>query len=138
MQQTEVYKLNLIETTDPFSPAPLNENTEKLETALSTETSALDARVTALEAKYFVFGTYTGNGASSQFVELGFKPRAVIAHNYYIQYYSAFALDTQPAMGTITKVLEIAENGFYARNDSSAQSRDMNENGRHYNFIAFA
>ena len=35
MQQTETYKLNLIETSDTFSPAPLNENAQKLESALT-------------------------------------------------------------------------------------------------------
>lgn len=47
MQQTGTYKLNLIETSDTFSPNPLNENTEKLEKALSeglaSETSARTA-----------------------------------------------------------------------------------------------
>ena len=35
MQQTETYKLNLIETSDPFSPQALNENTQKLEEVVS-------------------------------------------------------------------------------------------------------
>lgn len=47
MQQTTKYKLNLIETSDPFSPAPLNENAQKLEGALSAETAARTAADTA-------------------------------------------------------------------------------------------
>ena len=35
MKQTNQYKLNLIESGDQFSPAPLNENAERLETALA-------------------------------------------------------------------------------------------------------
>ena len=64
MQQTKTYKLNLIETSDTFSPDPLNENTEKLEAEVSAEAAArqssdaaLEARVTVLEARRFVAGT---------------------------------------------------------------------------------
>lgn len=47
MQQTSKYKLNLIETSDRFSPDPLNENAEKLETQLAAETQARTAADTA-------------------------------------------------------------------------------------------
>ena len=41
MQQTTTYKLNLIETDDVFSPEPLNQNTQKVEAALSDAAAAL-------------------------------------------------------------------------------------------------
>jgi len=44
MQQTKTYKLNLIETSDTFSPDPLNENTEKLEAEVSAEAAARSVR----------------------------------------------------------------------------------------------
>ena len=47
MQQTNQYKLNLIEKTDTFSPDPLNENTEKVEAQLAAETLARTAADTA-------------------------------------------------------------------------------------------
>ena len=93
MQQTETYQLNLIETSDTFSPAPLNENTQKLESqlravgaALDTKAAAddhadLDARVTALEAHKVVAGTYTGNGTTAT-IHLGFTPIFVIAEPF--------------------------------------------------------
>ena len=89
MQQTDKYKLNLIETSDTFSPAPLNENAQKLEAALETARAeaaagdaaeaaaraALDQRVTALEVHKCVVGYHGGTG----FVDLGFTPSAVFA-----------------------------------------------------------
>ncbi|MBD5083583.1 MAG: hypothetical protein HDT33_00555 [Clostridiales bacterium] len=84
MQQTKTYKLNLIEKTDTFSPDPLNENAQKLDTALGTKFAALDAgsdaldtRITALEAHKIVVGSYTGNG-HQQTIQLGFCPKVVI------------------------------------------------------------
>lgn len=85
MQQTQTYKLNLIETSDTFSPAPLNENAQKVEAQFSAEaaaraaeTAALDQRVTVLEAKKIVAGTYTGDGViTGQTINLGFTPRVV-------------------------------------------------------------
>ena len=47
MQQTNQYKLNLIEKTDTFSPDPLNENAEKVEAQLAAETLARTAADTA-------------------------------------------------------------------------------------------
>ena len=58
MKQTEQYQLNLVETTDTFSPQPINENTEAIETLLKNQSLAIDscARMAA--------GSYTGTGAS--------------------------------------------------------------------------
>ena len=50
MQQTTTYKLNLIETSDAFSPEPLNQNTRKVETALADGAAAL-AEETAARQK---------------------------------------------------------------------------------------
>ena len=41
MQQTQNYKLNKPETTDPFTPAPLNENADKLESELTRVDAAV-------------------------------------------------------------------------------------------------
>ena len=43
MKQTNQYKLNLIESGDQFSPAPLNENAQKVEAALKAQNDALGA-----------------------------------------------------------------------------------------------
>ena len=74
MQQTETYKLNLIETSDPFSPQALNENTQKLEAVVEK----MDTRVTVLEGHKAVFGSYNSKLSYDLTYELGFRPKAVI------------------------------------------------------------
>ena len=71
MQQTNKYKLNLIEKDDTFSPDPLNDNMEKVERALEAEAAALDQRLQAIEAHKIVFGS-AGNGSTT--ANLGFTP----------------------------------------------------------------
>ena len=87
MQQTEKYQFNLIETSDTFSPDPLNENAEKTEAALaetdtrlSAASTALDQRVTVLEGHKarMAVGTYIGNGAAARTFPVGFTPKFVI------------------------------------------------------------
>lgn len=85
MQQTENLKLNLIETGDPISPVPLNENMDKIEAALRTktgaaETAVLTQRVVELEKLHFACGAYTGDGANNRLISLGFAPDIVIVN----------------------------------------------------------
>lgn len=97
MQQTNTYQLNLIEGTDIFSPAPLNENMDKLEAALTAETAArqsaqaglnsqtaqLAQRVAALEGHKIAVGHYIGNAVTqgdAQTISLGFQPQLVLIH----------------------------------------------------------
>ena len=60
------------------------ETVSALQTAVAskaeqTALAALAARVTALEARpYIVTGTYTGDGTASQFIFLGFTPKALL------------------------------------------------------------
>lgn len=87
MQQTKTHKFNLIESSDAFLPAALNENMEKLETALSnTQTqlaqqitsteNKLNQRVAALEAHKIIVGY---DSANTGFINLGVTPMAVFA-----------------------------------------------------------
>ena len=104
MQQTKTCKLNLIGTSDVFSPEPLNENARTLETQLDAvrgEFAAADAglsgQVAALEAAKaektalaaleagqlrFKYSTYTGDGTSGKSnptrLEFDFKPLLLI------------------------------------------------------------
>ena len=77
MQQTETYKLNLIESSDPFLPQALNENTQKLEEVVSEKLGEMDQRVTVLEAKKFAVGTYKAEMNETLKVEVGFTPIAL-------------------------------------------------------------
>ena len=134
MQQTQTYKLNLLETSDAFSPSPLNENMEKVETKLAAlDGTAADheTRITALEVKKMVVGTYAGNGSygkGSQGIELGFSPLALIVCGYN---YTSVALRGSP-----NSQLEITETGFVAHNGSNGMH--FNNYPSIYNYIAFA
>ncbi|MDE6260550.1 MAG: hypothetical protein K2M42_06775 [Oscillospiraceae bacterium] len=83
MQQTKTYQLNKIDMDDTFSTAPLNENMDKLETALSLmegANGALGRRIAALEKLKIAVGSYTGSGSaeSPAAVQVGFRPKAVL------------------------------------------------------------
>ena len=74
MQQTETYKLNLIETSDPFSPQALNENTQKLEEVVED----MDRRIQVFEAQKIVVGSSTTSVGYNFSYDLGFHPKLVL------------------------------------------------------------
>lgn len=143
MQHTETYNLNLIETSDTFSPDPLNQNAQALEDALAGESAArasadaaLDQRLVKLEAKHVVAGAYTGNGDSSatQLIRLGFTPKVVLIHtrnpgggfmatSAYYCYQSNLN----------SRVVEIVDGGFQVRNSNAY----ANQQNTVYLYIAF-
>ena len=51
MTQTDKYKLNLIETSDVFSPEPLNQNTRAVEAQLSAVRGEFAAADAGLDGK---------------------------------------------------------------------------------------
>lgn len=129
MQQTNKYQLNLIETSDPFSPVPLNENAGILEAqlarldgadaALEARADGLEGRVTALEVHKMAVGNYVGNkgfsDSSWRTFELGFTPILVIVQ---------LATSTRCSIIAKNQVhtsLAIIENGFQVRNVDSAE-----------------
>lgn len=137
MQQTEKYKLNLIESSDPFLPDGLNQNTQKVEDAMIAHEEkvkgSLDtfgARVTALEAHRFFIGTYTGNGRVDGFVELGFTPMAIFMIGG-----AAFDCFFAFNNGNNTSGLAIVENGIRA--GQCGPSYNLNREGAVYKFFAF-
>ena len=153
MIQTEKYKLNLIETTDTFSPNPLNENAQKLEAALgaagaaqAAETAAreaLDSRVTVLEADKvkMVVGSYTGTGGAygnTQTISLGFTPKAVFIIRPFSSSYDLH-LVTQAfsyfdsAMGCNRNVAQVVEGGFVVAYDNHIS---FNSSNTVYHFVA--
>ena len=92
MQHTNKYNLNIIETTDAFSPEPLNENIRALETLLDakaaqTDFAALAGRVGTLETGRLCwkFGTYPGTGGygtnSRNRMEFDFRPIAIFVYH---------------------------------------------------------
>lgn len=141
MQQTNKYQLNLIETSDPFSPVPLNENAGILEAQLArldgadaaeaAAREALDQRVTALEVQKIFFGEVVCED-SFQVFNLGFTPKALllIDRNKGMCSYLVVGDKLTYANGKeIDVILDIVENGF---------AFHFFDVGHHYNYIAFA
>ena len=141
MQHTETYNLNLIETSDTFSPDPLNQNAQLLEGAVEAEAaartaadSALSQRVTVLEARRLVAGVFAGNG-TSQVIQLGFTPRAVLVLDKRVgAACQALAVGTDSAYyDNVNTAIKIVDGGFETRN----YSNHFNTQGSQYHFIAF-
>ena len=131
MQQTETYKLNLIETSDPFSPQALNENTQKIEEVVSEKLGEMDQRVTVLEAHKFACGSFqTPSDNGPLVVELGFTPKAVFISRQRSDHPDCLILITQSE--TKNMYLRIVEGGFrhICNNGYTAY-------GGTYHFIAF-
>ena len=129
MQQTETYKLNLIESSDPFLPNALNENTRKIEEVVQEKLGEMDARVTVLEGFKFACGSFRAD-RDPQIIELGFTPKAVYIHRQMPEYTDAHILITGDTTANI--YLCIVEGGF--RHHPSAGS--YLRNGI-YHYIAF-
>ena len=110
MQQTETYKLNLIESSDPFLPQALNENTQKLEEVVSEKLGEMDQRVTVLEAKKFAVGTYKAEMNETLKVEVGFTPIALYVGQS--RKFSTIHGLILPGDTNIPPFLQIVEGGF--------------------------
>lgn len=131
--QTGKYKLNLIEPTDPFLPDALNQNTMKLEEAVSGHLEDMDQRLTVLEARHFAYGIYVGNDPRStsgvlltQLIPLPFAPTAVFVATPGTEYSTfGFAVKNGNA-----PYLKLVENGFTAQGN-------VNYQGQRFGFIAF-
>ena len=134
MQQTDKYKLNKPGVDDPIAIAPLNENADKIEAALSAKADAADVtdlnqRVTMLEAKKVVFGSVLTEKNIITTVELGFTPGAVLIHR--VRQYSGvtgMACTEQPCAPFVV----IVEGGFQINVSGGSVHVDG-----YYNYIAF-
>ncbi len=95
----------------------------------------------------YVIGTYVGDGVTTQTISLGFKPSAVIVANdsgmvYKYsgskdQYYGGIAIKDVPAQyNSDMNIVEIVENGFVVRYDSSNRIY-ANNSGKIFKYIAF-
>lgn len=117
------YQLHAWTPEDEFPRTELNANFTKLDTALKAEESARKSAVntlnTALAGKAaIVTGTYTGNGAKTRTISLGFQPKAVlvipvdgrITATYC--YYGGLALPGAPAKVNTYELVAITNTGF--------------------------
>ncbi|MEL4860413.1 hypothetical protein AAEU42_04075 [Pseudoflavonifractor phocaeensis] len=129
--RTEQYGLHLWEPGDDFLREEFNENFSRLD---------LSARV--------VSGSYTGNGAAGQHIELGFWPASVLAAREDGEItvslsrtgYGGLALRDRPVKLSVNDqdtVVAVDPSGFtvFSR-ESSNQSPRGNQSGVRYHFLA--
>lgn len=146
LYQTGKYQLNKIETDDPLSPAPLNENADKLEAAITAEAAALEQRIVTLEAHRIYVGSYTGTSTydnMTQTIHLGFTPIAVLVQYQEPGTYTGktkpihlLTAENRPLGGMMgdEPMMQIVDGGFAASTDAVDE---WNDEGRIYHFIAF-
>ena len=141
MQQTTSRKLSIIESSDPFLPEALNDNTRKIEAALDSHetrtqavTDALDQRVTVLEGRKMAWGIYTGDGQDAQFIPLPFTPKAVFIQEIAYAQKASMVIGTEPGIQA-----QLTEGGFNAllRYTSATAIPATNTIGTRYTYLAF-
>ena len=112
MQQTEKYKLNLIDPEDDFSPEPLNRNAETVEAQLQAREAAeavLDTKFTAAigaGGSNARVATVSFTGGYNRSVTFDFKPLAVLlaCNSYGMGYDTDILIRGMGAGDTATSV----------------------------------
>ena len=138
MQQTTSRKFSIIESSDPFLPEALNDNTRKIEAALDAHEAqtqaaadALDQRVAVLEGHKMACGMYTGDGVEGRIIPLPFTPKAVIVHDYSYNKFAFMAVEGQDSIYAALK-----PDGFQVV--ALTNTRDSsNRQGTKYLYAAF-
>lgn len=116
-----------------------------LQTQINSHTSQLSTHTSQIAAKCQLYcGTYTGDGQASQFINLGFTPKAVlvfpesaaiIRSPYPL---GALALQGHKAFNDQTDILEITTNGFSSYYFSNSRGGSyLNLSGDIYFYLAF-
>ena len=124
MQQTQNLKLNLIETSDPLSPAPLNENASTLDATLAD----VSQRVVSLENCRLVMGRYE---SGQKIIDLGERPLAVMVTGIGSENVRmGFVTGDNTTISQNSVDLQIVENGF------QTGGRLLGGNN-HYCYLAF-
>ena len=125
------------------------------QSALDSTANALDERLDAVETALPLkcecyFGTYTGNGDASRFIDLGFTPKAIIStsesglmaeENGCNWHYGGICLPDRPIRNhnyQDTIYMQIETNGFrvYYSGGSNDNGAKTNAENREYYFIA--
>lgn len=139
MQQTTSREFSIIESSDPFLPEALNDNTRKIEAALDAHetqtkavTDALAARITTLEGHKMVCGTYIGDGTKNRLIPLPFEPKAVLVFNYHTKDFLLMAQGLKPEYPNIY----LQPNGFLVNPFYNTSSGDSNIGSNPYTYVA--
>jgi len=146
MKETTNYKLGLWDVQDEVGREGFNGNFTALDAALKGEA---EARVAGLSEKaQVVVGTYTGDGAASQVIQLGFTPKAVLVMPADGQISTGssmqggIALPDSPAYYTSGNgngpIAALTEGGFqvYEQRISSSYYIEANNEGKPYHYWA--
>ena len=122
------------------------------QTARESADTALDTRVDALETELpqkceVYIGTYTGNGAASQLITLGYKPALVLVlesgariYNYdgRSDFYGGMALPGYPASVNGMTAVRVENTGFrvyYGWNSESTMCARTNSANETYHYL---
>lgn len=150
MQQTSKYQFNLVDTTDDFSPTPLNQNMEKVEEALSGISTDLEDGLSEVTSAMgsggntarISCGSYVGTGTygagNPNTLTFDFRPLLLIwGDPVYDQYTTVVCMrgrDNQPGPnGRITTIWGNNSVSWY--HNSSAQEQ-ANSSGVSYPYVA--
>ena len=71
MQQTSKYQFNLVDTTDDFSPAPLNQNAQKTEAALVAMEESLTGQIEEMEGSLASLAANVGTAGKTARIAWG-------------------------------------------------------------------
>ena len=126
---TEHYGLHQWESSDDFLRTDFNADHALIDEALA----GLDTAKPEL-----VMGTYTGDGLNSQYIELGFTPKAVlvISDRGDVSAYGGLALPDKAVYESHSqKVLEITGTGFTAYGAGSSWAKG-NSSGSVFHYLA--
>ena len=142
--QTEHYSLNQWQPEDKVLREEFNQDNAKLDTALEKMATQEDV---ALKAE-LVTGSYTGNGAATRTISLGFRPRAVfLCRNDGTTFDNTrtgsnllcggLVLDDMPLILYGKTGVSIVENGFQVTlNDQSSDKLYSNAADTVYHYLA--
>ena len=126
---TEHYQLHQWVPTDDFLRTDFNTDFAKIDAALGEKAGVEElAEVQALAGSKcrVVIGSYTGNGASSQTINLGFRPK-VVAVDDMGSFSSGYELGLD---GIDRSAVRVVDGGFRV----AAGSLNMNESGETYRY----
>ena len=130
-------KLHLWEPEDHFLRTEFNENFAALDTAI---TAAQQTANSALTAKPYVVGSYTGTGKTMTF-DIGFRPSFLIVSGPHIAYPSGvgtMAGYTLCTGGTVCgEAVTFTDTGFILKKMDNDNAYPQLVNIKQYNYIAF-
>lgn len=152
MQKTENYQLNQWDKTDRIQMEDFNADNAKIDAAIKeAKDAAAVAAALATSTSKLHFGTYTGNGAESRTISLGFTPKAVYTchqggYTMYVSgalmyFYGGLALPDAPVIINDVTLISIADGGICVTNTTNNSSNNpkyflANNNGQLYHYIA--